>query len=66
MRTVEEIRQHREDLRQTLITPCNCDRTGHRLECRAGARIMCLAIDVLTWALGEETPYEVLVERARQ
>lgn len=63
MKTAEEIRQHREHLREALISPCNCDKTGHAFSCRMGARLMAAQIDLLSWVLDESHDYERVVER---
>jgi hypothetical protein len=65
MKTAAQIRQHRDDMREALITPCNC--TGvHAQACKSGARILCACVELLNWVLDENPEYERVVKRLHQ
>jgi hypothetical protein len=54
MKSADEIRTHRNALRDTKDQPCSCAADGHFLECQLGAAAMQSAERVLSWVLDEE------------
>lgn len=62
MKTLEEIRQYRDDLRTSLFIPCDCVEKGHDDECEKGRLMITMTIDQLSWVIGENNQHQELVD----
>ena len=63
MKTKEQISRYRDNLRYVIAhQKCNCAKTGHVMECVAGAAAMAATVDALSWLLGENEGLEAFVQ----
>ena len=66
MKSKSEIRWHLRDLQIARVRPCACRGTPHEAQCVIGGKMMEAAAGVLAWVLGENEPYQSVVDRLRQ
>jgi hypothetical protein len=63
MKSREEIRRHRDDLRIAMDMPCGCDSNGHADDCFRGLMMMKSTESTLSWVLGENDDLQGMVDR---
>jgi hypothetical protein len=65
VKTADEIRRHRDDLRVAMSMPCKCAGTRHAEKCVRGGCMMKAVEETLSWVLGENDGLQRMVDRMR-
>lgn len=63
MKTIEEIKRHRDHLLVCMQMPCDCRKTGHEEKCIRGAYMMKAVAETISWVLGQNDDMQPLVDR---
>lgn len=62
MKTEQEIRAHRNDLRTAQMLPCDCDAGGCSGACVTGRYMMAATEAALSWVIGENDGLQWMVD----